>query len=137
MQINRRNAIRLAGAALGGSVLGSRAFAQAAPMAATSGVPVSSLSYMAQDIAVAKGFMKAEGLELKTLSAGGGAKLREIVGAGQIEFGNPQRRLHDAGPGGTDVVRPGDGQRALKSVERVLVASFRQELIPELTLNFR
>lgn len=88
MRINRRECIRLAGAAFGGSLLGTTSVrAQGAGMSATSGTPVSSLSYMAQDIAVVKGFMSAEGLALKTLTAGGGSKLREIVGAGQIEFG--------------------------------------------------
>jgi NitT/TauT family transport system substrate-binding protein len=87
MSINRRDYLRLSTAALG-SLLGSRAgFAQGGRTPATSGVPVSSLSYMALDVAVVKGLMTAEGLELKTLTAGGGSKLREIVAAGQIEFG--------------------------------------------------
>jgi NitT/TauT family transport system substrate-binding protein len=88
MLVNRRNCIRLGAAAFGSSLLGTeRLLAQGARLSATSGVPVSSLSYMAQDIALVKGFMSAEGLDLKTLTAGGGSKLREIVAAGQIEFG--------------------------------------------------
>jgi NitT/TauT family transport system substrate-binding protein len=88
MSINRRDCIRLAGAAVGGSILGvAPGWSQGARFTATSGIPVSSLSYMAQDVAVVKGFMAAEGIEFKTLTAGGGSKLREIVAAGQIEFG--------------------------------------------------
>lgn len=87
MKVTRRHALGLAGAALGSSFVSSRVFAQAAPMNATSAIPVSSLSYLAQDIAIVKGFWKAENLEIKSLVAGGGARMREMVGAGQVELG--------------------------------------------------
>lgn len=86
MLISRRHYLCLTTAAVG-SLAGARLGWAQAKTQATCGVPVSSLSYMALDIAIENGFAAAEGLELKALTAGGGSKLREIVAAGRIEFG--------------------------------------------------
>lgn len=73
---------------LGFMALGSRsARAQDIRFKASSGMPVKSISYVAQDVAVAKGFLADEGMELEITNAGGGSNLRDLVGSGQIEFG--------------------------------------------------
>ncbi|GGO53932.1 NitT/TauT family transport system substrate-binding protein [Roseovarius pacificus] len=73
---------------LGFSVLGSRsARAQDIRFEASSGMPVKSISYVAQDIAIANGYLAEEGMELEIINAGGGSNLRDLVGSRQIEFG--------------------------------------------------
>jgi len=54
------------------------------------------------------------------------------LGARDVEFGHPQRRLHDAGSRGAPVRRDGGLQRPLKGLERILVPSIRQELTTQL-----
>jgi NitT/TauT family transport system substrate-binding protein len=76
------------GSAFGMGMLGSGA-ARAADIRfkASSGIPVKSISYVAQDVAIAKGFLADEGMQLEVINAGGGSNLRNLVGSGQIQFG--------------------------------------------------
>lgn len=93
MKMNRRQFGFGAGALGLSSVLGGgftgigAARAQDIRFEASSGMPVKSISYVAQDVAIAKGFLAEEGMELEIINAGGGSNLRDLVGSGQIEFG--------------------------------------------------
>ncbi|RUM96301.1 ABC transporter substrate-binding protein [Pseudaminobacter arsenicus] len=93
MKMNRRQFGFGAGAlglssALGGKLLGvGAARAADAKFQAASGMPVKSISYVAQEVAVAKGFLAEERMELEIINAGGGSNLRDLVGSGQIAFG--------------------------------------------------
>lgn len=72
----------------GFNALGSRsARAQDIRFKAKSGMPVKSISYVTQDVAIANGFLAEEGMELEVINAGGGSNLRDLVGSKQIEFG--------------------------------------------------
>lgn len=87
MTITRRQFSLTAGVALATAALGTASGSAAARFTAKSGMPLSSISYVAQDFAIASGFMEEEGLDLEAVNAGGGSNLRDLVGSGQIEFG--------------------------------------------------
>lgn len=87
MRQNRRKFLQFSAASATLGLLPNLSFAAKANWSATSGVPLRSLSYVAQDIAVVKGFMSEGGLDLKPMVVGGGATLRDLLASGQIEFG--------------------------------------------------
>lgn len=85
MRQPRREFLQFSAAAAAVGLLPKAAFAKG--MKATSGVPLKSLSYVAQDIAIVKGFMSEGDLDLRPMVVGGGATLRDLLASGQIEFG--------------------------------------------------
>lgn len=86
MRQGRRQFLQFSAATAAVGMLPKMAWA-AANWSATSGVPLQSLSYVAQDIAIVKGFMSDGGLDLTPMTVGGGATLRDLLASGQIEFG--------------------------------------------------
>jgi NitT/TauT family transport system substrate-binding protein len=85
--VTRRDCIRWTSVILGSSALGSlSALAQGARLSASAGQPTPSMNYAPQYIAVGKKFIAEEGLDLKLLTSASGEKLREVLGAGQVQF---------------------------------------------------
>jgi NitT/TauT family transport system substrate-binding protein len=84
---DRRQFLFGATALAGAAALGGRAsLADAAPVRATYGPP--GVLYAANMVALELGFAREEGLELKIVATDGGAKSRQILAAGETEFGH-------------------------------------------------
>lgn len=84
---NRRDVLTLAAAAMtaGGQPRAANAAGDAREVLA--GSPAHIVNYLPHIIAATERLMEPEGLRLKLISSNGGSKLREIVAAGQVEFG--------------------------------------------------
>lgn len=85
--LTRRDCIRWTSIVLGSTALGSLpALSQGARFSATAGQPTPSMNYAPQYIAVGKKFIAEEGLDLKLITSASGEKLREVIGAGQVQL---------------------------------------------------
>lgn len=85
--LTRRDCIRWSSVVLGSTALGPvSALAQGARFSASAGQPTPSMNYAPQYIAVGKKFLAEEGLDLKLVTSASGEKLREVLGAGQVQL---------------------------------------------------
>lgn len=84
MNKNRRQV--LGGIAAGCSLMGT-AWGQAGLRKVVAAQPVHAVNYLPHIIAATQNYMADEGLDFKLITSGGGSKLREIVAAGQVQFG--------------------------------------------------
>jgi NitT/TauT family transport system substrate-binding protein len=82
--LSRRRVVTvLAGAA----ALASSARPARAELAAKAIYPVATPNYQVMFVAMAKGFIKEEGIDAKLIQGGNGVKTREIIASGQGDFG--------------------------------------------------
>lgn len=88
MDSKKRHLLKTALAATAvGQFGGAYASSPALPLSASGANTTHIMNYVPHIIAVTQKFMAAEGLDFKLITTGGGSKLREVVAAGQVQFG--------------------------------------------------